>query len=93
MKRTQIYLDEVQDARLSQHATASGTTKSALIRMAIDAYLSGPATAQLALARFRVALAQVEAQPVCLPDGADYVGELRRQDLVRQAQIEDRLRP
>jgi hypothetical protein len=39
MKRTQIYLDEGQDARLEKRARASGVTKSALIRVAIDALL------------------------------------------------------
>ena len=40
MKRTQIYLDEEQDARLERRAAAVGVTKSALIRAAIDRFLS-----------------------------------------------------
>lgn len=39
MKRTQIYLDEDQDARLERRAQATGMTKSALIRAAIDRFL------------------------------------------------------
>lgn len=39
MKRTQIYLDEDQDARLEQRARAAGKSKSHLIRAAIDAFL------------------------------------------------------
>ncbi len=39
MKRTQIYLDEDQSARLERRARASGTSKSQLIRAAIDAFL------------------------------------------------------
>ncbi|MEO7804657.1 MAG: CopG family transcriptional regulator [Actinomycetota bacterium] len=42
MKRTQIYLDEDQDERLGRRAQAAGTTKSAVIRAAIDAFLVGP---------------------------------------------------
>jgi predicted transcriptional regulator len=40
MKRTQIYLDESQDRRLERRARSEGKTKSALIREAIDDYLS-----------------------------------------------------
>jgi predicted transcriptional regulator len=39
MKRTQIYLDEDQNERLGRRARATGVTKSALIRAAIDAFL------------------------------------------------------
>lgn len=42
MKRTQIYLDEEQDARLEARARASGSTKSSLIRSAIDSFLGRP---------------------------------------------------
>lgn len=42
MKRTQIYLDEEQDARLEQRARVEGNTKSSLIRSAIDAFLDRP---------------------------------------------------
>jgi predicted transcriptional regulator len=40
MRRTQIYLHEEQDARLERRARAGGVTKSALIRAAIDRFLS-----------------------------------------------------
>jgi len=40
MKRTQIYLEEEQDRRLQERARATGQTKSALIRDAIDRLLS-----------------------------------------------------
>jgi predicted transcriptional regulator len=39
MRRTQIYLDEDQDRRLRARARADGTTKSAVIREAIDQFL------------------------------------------------------
>jgi predicted transcriptional regulator len=40
MRRTQIYLDDGQEKRLDARAKAEGKTKSALIREAIDQYLS-----------------------------------------------------
>ena len=40
MKRTQIYLDYEQDRRLQKRAKATGQTKSALIRAAIDRLLA-----------------------------------------------------
>lgn len=39
MRRTQIYLEEDQDRRLQARARADGTTKSAVIREAIDQFL------------------------------------------------------
>jgi len=40
MRRTQIYLDDDQDRRLAARARADGTTKSAVIREAIDQFLT-----------------------------------------------------
>lgn len=40
MKRTQIYLEDQQDRLLERRAKADGVTKSALIRQAIDAFLT-----------------------------------------------------
>lgn len=39
VKRTQIYIEDDQDRLLEGRAKAAGTTKSALIRRAIDAFL------------------------------------------------------
>lgn len=39
MRRTQIYIDDDQDRRLARRARASGKTKSALIREAIERFL------------------------------------------------------
>jgi predicted transcriptional regulator len=41
MKRTQIYLDDDQVRRLQARARAEGTTRSAVIREAIDQFLKG----------------------------------------------------
>lgn len=39
VRRTQIYLDDEQARRLDEHAAEAGTTRSAVIRDAIDAHL------------------------------------------------------
>lgn len=92
MKRTQIYLEADQDRRLASRATAAGTTKSTLIREAIESYL-GAATDQAArLAEFRAALDAVERTPGTLPDGRTYVESLRVADHARDDEIERRRR-
>jgi predicted DNA-binding protein len=92
MKRTQIYLDDVQDARLAQRAAAVGSTKSALIREAIEAYLTAPDEASAQLERFRAAIDEVERSPMTLGDGATFVERIRASDSRRQAQLERRRR-
>ena len=92
MKRTQIYLDEAQDARLGRLAVETGVRKSALIRKAIDAFLQGPSDEKVRLARFRAALNEIERRPLSLPEGRRYVEELRRTDLLRQEELERRRR-
>jgi len=90
MKRTQIYIDDDQDAKLGRRASASGVTKSALIREAIDTYLESPADEGQRLARFRSALAEVAGSPLEIPDGRTYVEDLRAGDLRRQAELDRR---
>ena len=90
MKRTQIYLDENQEASLAKRAATSGVSKSALIREAIDVFLAGPGTRQMLPGRFRAALRDVEVQPISLPEGTRYVEGLRQRDLVRQEELECR---
>jgi predicted transcriptional regulator len=62
LKRTQICLEDQQDIRLFQRAEAAGTTRSALIRRAIDAYLDVPLDADIE--RFRNA---AQAAAGCAP--------------------------
>ena len=88
IKRTQIYLDVDQDRRLASRATAAGTTKSTLIREAIESYLSTPEGEAARLAEFHAALDAIERRPADLPDGRAYVDELRRADRERDADIE-----
>jgi hypothetical protein len=91
MKRTQIYLDAEQDAKLARRAIAAGVTKSTMIREAIDAYLASPDEA-VALDRFRAALDDVATAPAAFADGGSYVERMRRGDEDRDAEIERRRR-
>jgi predicted DNA-binding protein len=91
MKRTQIYLDQDQDARLATRARAAGTTKSTLIRNAIEEYLAKP-DADARLAELRVVLDELGVIPLRLVDGAAYVETLRGADAARQDDLDARRR-
>jgi predicted DNA-binding protein len=80
MKRTQIYLDLDQDRRLASRATAGGTTKSILIREAIESYLSTADDDAGRLKAFHSALDAVERAPAALERGDVYVERLRTAD-------------
>ncbi|HEX6263395.1 MAG TPA: CopG family transcriptional regulator [Actinomycetota bacterium] len=92
MKRTQIYLDEAQDERLTKRARASGTTKSDLIRVAVDAYLAGPKDRTTHLMAFRTAVRAAAGSIPRLPTGRRYVDEARRADQERERDLEARRR-
>jgi Ribbon-helix-helix protein, copG family. len=92
MKRTQIYLEADQERRLAARAMAAGTTKSLLIREAVESYLTTSTDEASRLAAFRNALDTVEATPAGLPDGASYVEDLRSADLRRDDELERRRR-
>jgi predicted DNA-binding protein len=89
MKRTQIYLEADQDRRLATRATASGVTKSTLIREAIETYLAMPGDADK-LAQFRAAVDAVAEAPLQVPDGETYVETIRAADIARQAELDER---
>ena len=89
MKRTQIYLDERQDERLAHRARSAGTTKSTVIREAIEEYLAKP-DEDARLAELRAVLDALERKPLALPDGAAFVDALRQADTSRDAEIESR---
>jgi predicted DNA-binding protein len=89
MKRTQIYLEADQDRRLATRATASGVTKSTLIREAIETYLAIPGDADK-LAQFRAAVDAVAKAPLPLQDGETYVETIRAADIARQAELDER---
>ena len=90
MKRTQIYLDLDQDRRLAGRARAAGTTKSTLIREAIESYLSSADDEADRLKAFQAALDAVELAPVKLERGRDYVESLRAADEEGRAESERR---
>ena len=75
-RRTQIYLEDEQNRLLTERSAQVGRTKSALIRDAIDAYLT-PASADQRVARLRAAVKEASGAAAHLPDGARYVEELR----------------
>lgn len=83
VKRTQIYLDEGQDERLGRRASAAGTTKSDLIRRAIDAFLAATPDDAARLQDFRAAVREAAGSAPSLPDGADYIEALRKGDVDR----------
>lgn len=92
MHRTQIYLGEDQEHALADRARQLGRTKSALIREAIDNYLT-PATAeQTGLARLRRAIADAHGCASYLPAGERYVDELRAADRERARELDERTR-
>jgi hypothetical protein len=89
VRRTQIYLDEEQDRRLSEHALATGRTKSDLIREAVDRFLDTPLTEEERLARFRAAADAAFGIAPYLEDGATYVRKLRDLDRRRAERLEE----
>lgn len=92
MKRTQIYLDADQDEQLGRRAHAEGTTRSALIRRAIDRYLQGDQDRTLPLAKFHRALEEAAGTAPYLRGGTRYVEDLRGADREREEEIEARRR-
>ena len=92
MRRTQIYLDEEQERDLARHAAVRHTSKSALIREAISAYLGGSAGETGRLERFRAAVRAAAGAAPYLPDGKEYVEELRHRDTARLDDLERRRR-
>ncbi len=92
VKRTQIYLEESQDQRLARRAAAAGTTKSDLIREAVDAYLTGSQDEGTHLLAFRAAVRAAAGTVSRLPDGLRYVEELRKADAERERDLQRRRR-
>lgn len=84
MNRTQIYLDDEQTARLDERAAAEGTSRSMLIRRAVDIYLSQEEQdAVVWKEQWRRALEGTAGIASSLEDGADYVEDVRRPDAER----------
>ena len=89
VNRTQIYLDEEQTARLDERAAAEGTTRSTLIRRAVDVYLSQEEEDAAAWRRqWGKAIKGTAGIAPYLEEGAEYVEGLRRADAERLSQFE-----
>jgi metal-responsive CopG/Arc/MetJ family transcriptional regulator len=83
-RRTQIYLDETQTAKLDERAAAEGTTRSTLIRRAIDAYLAQELQdAATWRKQWQEAVAKTAGIAPHLEDGVEYVDNLRRGEAER----------
>jgi predicted transcriptional regulator len=90
MRRTQIYLDDDQDRLLNERAESLGTTKSAVIRDAIDAFLHRDSSGGAELQRLRAAVAEAAGAVPALPSGRDYVEVLRSADSERERALDAR---
>lgn len=84
MNRTQIYLDDEQTARLDERAAAEGTSRSMLIRRAVDVYLSREEQdAAIWKEQWQKAIEGTAGVAPYLEEGVEYVEDLRRQDAER----------
>ena len=84
MNRTQIYLDDGQTSRLDRRAAVEGTSRSMLIRRAVDAYLSQEERDAAAWqTRWRKAVDDTAGVASHLEEGVDYVEGIRRDDAER----------
>lgn len=92
MKRTQIYLDEEQDAQLARRSAATHRTKSALIRDAIDRYLTETDSRDDRLRAFKQAADAAFGSAPELPPGELYVAEIRANDQTRAKELDRRWR-
>lgn len=90
VRRTQIYLGEVQATRLDERAAAAGTTRSELIRQAVDSYLDEGEDGAARLARFRAAVEETAGIAPYLPQGEAYVDEIRGAGARKLTQVEQR---
>jgi len=89
MNRTQIYLDDEQTARLDERAAAEGTSRSMVIRRAVDVYLSQEEQDAAAWrTQWRKAIEGTTAIAPYLEEGVDYVEGIRREDAERLSRFE-----
>lgn len=87
--RTQIYLDAAQTAELDERAGAEGTTRSTLIRRAIDAFLAQEEQKTVSWReQWQEAVAESAGIAPYLEDGAEYVESLRRVGAERLTELE-----
>ena len=90
VKRTLIYPEEDQAIRLDEHATVNGTSRSGVIRAAIDAYFARPDDSEARLVGFRAALDAAFGVARDMPEGEQYVSQLSPAADAREAELERR---
>lgn len=89
MRRTQIYLDDDQTARLDQRAAAEGTSRSTLIRRAVDTYLAQEGRDAAAWReQWKRAVLETAGVASYLEAGDEYVEGIRRLDAERLSGLE-----
>jgi predicted transcriptional regulator len=89
MHRTQIYLADDQTTRLDRRAAAEGTSRSTLIRRAVDDYLTQEeADASAWQGRWKKAVQGTAGIAPYLDEGAEYVEDLRNADAKRLSGFE-----
>jgi len=89
MNRTQIYLDEDQTIRLDERAAAEGTSRSTVIRRAVDSYLSREEQDTAAWrSNWAKAIEGTAGVAPYLEEGADYVEDIRHEDAARLSRLE-----
>jgi len=89
MNRTQIYLDDEQTARLDERAAAEGTSRSGVIRLAVDKYLSEEQQSSAAWrAKWKEAVDKTAGIAPYLQEGVEYVEDIRRSDAHRLSRLE-----
>lgn len=89
MDRTQIYLDQRQTERLDERAAAEGTSRSTIIRRAVDAYLAQEDQEAAAWQeQWRKALEGSAGVAPYLGDGGEYVEDIRRADAERLSRLD-----
>lgn len=88
-RRTQIYLDDSQTAELDKLASAERTTRSTIIRRAIDAYLAQELHDAAAWReQWQKAVAETAGIAPHLEDGVEYVDNLRRGEAKRLEELD-----
>jgi len=89
MNRTQIYLDDTQTARLDERAAAEGTSRSVVIRRAVNIYLEQEELEAAAWqGQWRKALEGSAGVAPYLGEGTEYVEDVRRADAERLSRFE-----
>jgi predicted transcriptional regulator len=87
-RRTQIYLDDRQTARLDRRAAAEGTSRSMLIRRAIEVFLSQEEQdAAVWQEQWKSALEGTAGAAPHLDEGVAFVDDLRGADAERLSRL------